>query len=182
MLRVFHKLFHLTALIVQGVILHSLLREIEVFTLVLAIRLNRLTTLEQSKLLGKTLLFVLEHSLHFILRLDAAPRRIHTLPMRAHQHFYVFTIIDLACAIVFLHETSHDSRQLLVGILPTKLAKSLCTSPGNLLFLRLLVDRLDILSRLVEHVLELSICLLELPTELHIHVRSDGCPHYKCDP
>ena len=182
MLRGFYKLFHLTALIVQRVILHSLLREIEVFTLMLAIRLKHLTTLEQSKLLGKALLFVFEHSLHFILRLDAATRRINTLSMRAHQLFNVFAIIDLACAIVFLHETSHDPRQLLVGILPTKLAKSLCASPGNLLSLRLLVDRFDILSRIVEDVLELSICLLELSTELHIHVRSDSCPHYKCDP
>ena len=87
MLRSFHKLFHLAALIVQGEILHSLFREIDVFTFVLAIRFEHLIRRGQAKLLGKALLFVLEHSLHFILRLDAAPRRVHALPMRVHKHF-----------------------------------------------------------------------------------------------
>ena len=45
-----------------------------------------------------------------------------------------------------------------------------------------MVDLFDCARRLVEDVLELSISLLELSTELHIHVRSDGCPYYKCDP
>ena len=72
MLRVFQKLFRLAALIVQGEIIQPLFREIEGVSRFLAI-FKHLTRRGQAKLPGKTLLFVLEHSLHFILRLDATP-------------------------------------------------------------------------------------------------------------